>query len=148
MTQIFCWRQHIFLASFCLIWRKMTWWRHRDVTMTSQIQIFVKRSNMIYLINIFLLCKFEVIWIIQTEAFYTRLNCQDIVKFKQIAPTDPPPWDRVEPFSIEIFICTRYLISPRILWRDFLLLFKFLVTFLADFLILIVIDFWFQNVTF
>ena len=59
--------------------------------MTSQIQIFVKRSNMIYLIDIFLLCKFEVIWIIQTEAFYTRINCQDIVKLKQTAPIDPPP---------------------------------------------------------
>ena len=82
--------------------------------MTSQIQIFVKRSNMIYLIDIFLLCKFQVIWIIQTEVFYTRLNFQDIGKFKQIVPTDPPPQNRAEPFPIGVIVCTRYSVNPGI----------------------------------
>ena len=104
--------------------------RHSDVTNSDFCQTF---SNMIYLIEIFLLCKFEVIWIIQTEAFYTRLNCQDIVKFKQIAPTDIPPWKRVESFPIEIFICTRYVMNSRIFWRVFLLLQKFLITFFCRF---------------
>ena len=45
---------------------------------------------MISFIGIFLLCKFEVIFIIQTEVFYTKLDFQDIGKFKVIAPKDPP----------------------------------------------------------
>ena len=58
--------------------------------MTSQIHTFAKLSNMISVIGIFLLCEFEVIWIIKTEVFYTRLDFQDIGNFKEIAPKDPP----------------------------------------------------------
>ena len=148
MTQIFCWCQHIFLASLWLKYRKMNWWSHHDVTMTSQIHTFAKLSNMISVIGIFLLCEFEVIWIIKTEVFYTRLNFQDIGKFKQIAPIDPKPKKRVEPFSIEILVFTRHIMSPRIFWRVFLLLFKFLITFFADFVMLFVINIWFQNIMF
>ena len=130
-----------FLASFRLKHRKMIWWRHHDVTMTLQIQISAKRSYMIYFVDIFLLCKFDVIWIIQTEVFYTRFNFQNIGKFKQIAPAEPPYRNRVEPFSIEIFYSTWYIMNPRIFWRLFLLLFKFLITFFADLVTLFLIYF-------
>ena len=80
--------------------------------------------------------------------FYTRLNFQDIRKFKQSVPTDPPTRNRVEPFLIGIFASTWYIMNPWMFWRAFLLLFKFLVTVFADFVILFVINFWFQNIAF
>ena len=112
--------------------------------MTSKIQIFTELSNIFYLIDIFLLCNFQVIWVIQTELFYRRLNFQDIGKFKQIVPTDPPPRNRVEPFPIGIVICTRYIMNIGIFWRVFLFLFKFLITFCTDFVTLFVINFGFK----
>ena len=112
--------------------------------MTSQLQSFVKPSNMIYFIDIFLSCKIEGIWIIQVEVFYTRLDFQDTGKFKNLSPTDSPPRNRVELFSIVIFLCIRYITNPRIFSRVFLILFRFLVRFFADFFILFVINFWFQ----
>ena len=121
-----------FLASFRLKHRKMIWWRHHDVTMTLQLLVFAKRSYMIYFVDIFLLCKFEV--------FYTRFNFQNIGKFKHIAPAGPPYRNRVDPFSIGIFYSTRYIMNPRIFWRLFLLLFKFLITFFADFVTLFLIN--------
>ena len=44
-----------------------------DVIMTSQHPIFAKFSNMISFIDILVLSKFEVIWIIQTEVFHKNV---------------------------------------------------------------------------
>ena len=107
MTHFFCWHEHVSLVSFCL-------------------------NNIAYFIEIFVLCKFQVIWIIQTEVFYAMLNFQDIGKFKQIVPKNPPPRNRIEPFPIEILVCTRYIINPAIFWGVFLLLFKYLITFCTE----------------
>ena len=73
--------------------------------------------------------------IIQTKVFYTRLNFQETGKFKQITPIDPPTRKRVDPFSLEIFASTRYILNPQIFWWAFLLLFKFLITVFANFTI-------------
>ena len=119
-------------------------WRHNVVTNSDFYQTFQYDLSYRYLSFVKVSSHLDH----PNWTFYTRLNFQDIRKFKQSVPTDPPTRNRVEPFPIGIIVCARYIIIPRIFWRVFLLRFKFLMTFFTDFVILFVLNSCFQNVTF
>ena len=106
----------------------MIWWRYHVVTMTSHFHIFAKLSNMISVIGISLLYRFEVIWIIQTEVIIRGLIFRILEISKRLLRKTPHLRKRVKPF-----VCTRYVMNTRIFWKVFLLLFKFMITFYCRF---------------
>ena len=100
---------------------------HHDVTMTSQIQIFAKLSDIICLS--FFSASFKSFESSKLNFFTQGRLFWMLKNSNKLLLKTPSPRNRVKPFPRGFFACTRNMINTWIFWRVFLRLFKFLITF-------------------
>ena len=79
--------------------------------MSSQLQISIKLSTMICLIDIFLLWKFQVIWIIQTELFIRGLIFRIFENSNRVLRQTPQLGIELSLFRLELLSVPDILLS-------------------------------------